>query len=73
LDKLNDIINVDEFDKIVSERNYESVKITSSYKCIDGLVVYFLIKENLLFLFSLGETQRSRFRVDIDSVWELTV
>jgi len=73
LDSLNDIVSIDEFDKIVLERNYESVQITSSYKCIDGLFVYFLIKDNLLFLFSLGEIQSSRFRVDIDSVWELTV
>jgi hypothetical protein len=83
IEHLKDQISNEDFLKIVKESKFQTDKnsdfkkhfkdfdFEEYYQSQEGLSVYYVIKDNLLYLFSFGEYQPTRYMLFIESVWEL--
>lgn len=71
---LKNQIPTEDFLTIVKESGFQSTENLISkdfYQSEEGLSLYYVIKENLLYIFSFGEKQPARYILNTESVWEL--
>lgn len=69
-DLRNEMSNND-FDRFVStEKLIKEENFFEDYKSPENLKVYYMIKEDKMFIFSFGEFQPARFLIFIESIWK---
>lgn len=69
----NEIDNT-RFDIIVKESQFNLIKsFTEKYISADGLEIYYLKNNDMIFLFSYGEYQPGRYMLFLEGVWHYSL
>lgn len=63
-------IDAESFDKITEESKFNLIKTYNEiYTSEEGLEVHYLIRNEMIYLFSYGEYQLGRYRLFLEGVW----
>jgi hypothetical protein len=62
-------IDDESFDKVIEEQIYSINSYNETYVSEEGLDVYYLIRNELIYLFSYGEYQSGRYMLFLEGLW----